>query len=394
MAMGKKAISILDFGTSKILALQAEEISGQKLTITSVGMARYDGFMNGGWNDPDKVTDAMAVAIEAMEKKTGQQVRHVYIGVPGEFVRIYQIETSVALQGADPKVTAEDVEKLQRQATEMLDKPSGAIIHRSPAWFRIDEGAKTLEPIDQKGSSFEGMISFVVADQFFINDVTEKLRQIHVSVDGFFSSSVGEALQLIPFEERDRTAVLIDVGYLSTEVMAVEGDAVIWQKIVPFGGAHITLDLVYGFQKSFELCEKVKRAYSFTDTASRGIEVETDEGKIEQFEGAQVDLIVKARVDEILEMVEDAIAKSGMRIDRETVYYMTGGGIMAMKDARYYVTEKLGHNVREGKARIDKLRPTQIFTSASGLLELVFNALDADAQDEGFFSKLRRVFLR
>ena len=392
--MGKKSISILDFGTSKILALQAEEISGQKLTISSVGMAKYDGFMNGRWNDPDKVQDAIAAAIEAMEEKSKAQIKHVYVGVPGEFVRIYVVESSVALQGADPKVTAEDVENLQRQATEQLEKPSGAIIHRSPAWFRIDEGAKTLEPIDQKGSTLEGMISFVVADQFFVTDVTEKLRKNHIEVDGFFSSSVGEALQLVPFEERDRTAILIDVGYLSTEVMAVEGDAVIWQRIVPFGGAHITLDLVYGFQKSFDLCEKVKRSFSFSETVKQGIEVEMEDGKVEKFDGAQVDLIIKARVDEILEMVQDAIDKSGVKVDRESIYYMTGGGMMTMKDARYYITEKIGHNVREGKAKIDKLKPTQIFASGSGLLELVFNLLDQDAQEESFLDKIKHIFRR
>ncbi|MBQ8130844.1 MAG: hypothetical protein IJ175_11395, partial [Clostridia bacterium] len=223
--MANKPTAILDFGTSKILALMAEEISGQKLTITSVGMAQYDGYMNGAWNEPDKVTDAIAAAIGAMEEKVSAHVRRIYVGVPGEFVRIYVIEAKVSLQGADPKVTSEDVEKLQAQATEMLDKPSGAIIHRSPAWFRIDDGPKTLEPVDQKGSTLEGMISFVVADQFFISDVSKRLRQIGIEASGFFSSSVGEAIQLIPFEERDKTAVLVDVGYLSTEVMTVEGDA-------------------------------------------------------------------------------------------------------------------------------------------------------------------------
>ena len=54
----------------------------------------------------------------------------------------------------------------------MLDRPTGVIIHRSPAWFKVDGGQKTLEPVDQKGSMLEGMIGFVLADQFFINDVT------------------------------------------------------------------------------------------------------------------------------------------------------------------------------------------------------------------------------
>ena len=126
-----------------------------------------------------------ASAIEAAEKKVGTHIKEVYVGVPGEFVRVYVIESSVALQGADPKVTSADVEKLQRQATEMLDRPTGVIIHRSPAWFKVDGGQKTLEPVDQKGSTLEGMIGFVLADQFFINDVTERLKELGVEVNGY-----------------------------------------------------------------------------------------------------------------------------------------------------------------------------------------------------------------
>ncbi|MGN0758647.1 MAG: hypothetical protein ACI4MU_05565, partial [Candidatus Ventricola sp.] len=165
--MMKKATAVLDFGTSKVLVLLAEESAYQKVTITSAGMAQYDGFMNGEWNTPGEVTDAIASAVEAAEKKVGAHIREVYVGVPGEFVRVYVIESSVTLQGADPKVTSADVEKLQRQATEMLDRPTGVIIHRSPAWFKVDGGQKTLEPVDQKGSTLEGMIGFVLADQFF-----------------------------------------------------------------------------------------------------------------------------------------------------------------------------------------------------------------------------------
>ena len=51
--MMKKATAVLDFGTSKVLVLLAEESAYQKVTITSAGMAQYDGFMNGEWNAPD-----------------------------------------------------------------------------------------------------------------------------------------------------------------------------------------------------------------------------------------------------------------------------------------------------------------------------------------------------
>lgn len=73
--MMKKATAVLDFGTSKVLVLLAEESAYQKVTITSAGMAQYDGFMNGEWNAPSEVSDAIASAIEAAEKKVGTILR-------------------------------------------------------------------------------------------------------------------------------------------------------------------------------------------------------------------------------------------------------------------------------------------------------------------------------
>lgn len=390
----KKATAVLDFGTSKVLVLLAEESAYQKVTITSAGMAQYDGFMNGEWNAPGDVTDAIASAIEAAENKVGARIKDVYVGVPGEFVRVYVIESSVALQGADPKVTSADVEKLQRQATEMLDRPTGVIIHRSPAWFKVDGGQKTLEPVDQKGSTLEGMIGFVLADQFFVNDVTERLRELNIEVRGFFSTSVGEAMQMIPFEERDHTAILVDVGYLSTEVMAVEGDALIWQKVLPVGGAHITLDLTYGLEKPFDVCEKIKRAYTFNAPKNTQIEVQGENGQVETFSGEQVSMIVDARVDEMLEMIDEAIKKSGIRLGNWSNIYVTGGGLMPMSGARVYAASKLSRNVREAAAKTVKLKPAQIYASGSGLLELVYNTIELEEQDEGLFDKIKKLFRR
>ena len=390
--MMKKATAVLDFGTSKVLVLLAEESAYQKVTITSAGMAQYDGFMNGEWNAPSEVSDAIASAIEAAENKVGTHIKEVYVGVPGEFVRVYVIESSVALQGADPKVTSADIEKLQRQATEMLDRPTGVIIHRSPAWFKVDGGQKTLEPVDQKGSTLEGMIGFVLADQFFINDVTERLKELGIEVRGFFSTSVGEAMQMIPFEERDHTAILVDVGYLSTEVMAVEGDALIWQKVLPVGGAHITLDLTYGLEKPFDMCEKIKRAYTFNAPKNTQIEVQGENGQMESFSGEQVSMIIDARVDEMLEMIDDAIKKSGIRLGNWSNVYFTGGGLMPMAGARVYAAGKLSRNVREAAAKTVKLKPAQIYASGSGLLELVYNTIEQEEQDEGLLDRSKRVF--
>ena len=394
--MMKKATAVLDFGTSKVLVLLAEESAYQKVTITSAGMAQYDGFMNGEWNAPSEVSDAIASAIEAAEKKVGTHIKEVYVGVPGEFVRVYVIESSVALQGADPKVTSADVEKLQRQATEMLDRPTGVIIHRSPAWFKVDGGQKTLEPVDQKGSTLEGMIGFVLADQFFINDVTERLKELGVEVRGFFSTSVGEAMQMIPFEERDHTAILVDVGYLSTEVMAVEGDALIYHAMLPRGGGHVTADLATELRISMRAAEQIKRNYVFNpDEFDRDSfsEVYDEAGNRETFPREVVQEIVEHSVDELADMVRLTVNNDVSELlGPRSQIYLTGGGLALMRGGREYLSEKIGRPIKVAAAKSSKMN-SPVYSAALGLADLTFDSIEQHSDgEEPVFGKLRSLF--
>jgi len=103
-------------------------------------------------------------------------------------------------------------------------------------------------------------------------------------------------------------------------------------------------------------------------------------------------MIIEARVDEIIDLCQDAIDKSGIRLGNWSNIYLTGGGLMLMKGARVYVASKMKYNVREGTAKMLKMKQPQIYASGSGLVELVYNTLEQQEQDTGFLDKLRRMF--
>ena len=94
------------------------------------------------------------------------------------------------------------------------------------------------------------------------------------------------------------------------------------------------------------------------------------------------------------EAVGRAIKKSGIRLGNWSSIYMTGGGLMPMQGARVYAASKLSRNVREAAAKTVKLKPAQIYASGSGLLELVYNTIEMEEQDEGLFDRIKRFFRR
>ena len=390
----KSTIAAIDFGTSKIVTLVAETSGSKRCDIVGAGISMYDGFLEGEWNNTMALNEAIQKSISEAENQSKRKIREINVGVPGEFTRVYAVETSVTIQGADPRVTPRHVEKIFANADKRLSPVRGVVVHRSPAWFMVDGGKKTLEPVGLKGNELKALVSFVVADTFFLDDVMARLRDMNITVSGFFSSSTGEAMLYLLEEDRDRTALLIDVGYLCTDVMAVEGDAVIFQKTLPVGGGHIAADVAEGLNISLESAEQIKREYVYgISTISQSYTVTGGDGvKADTFTQEQVAEVLEPRVDEIAEMIKECIDESGMKLSDWSNIYLTGGGLSLNRGGRDYLAAKLEKPVRDTVKRTIKLS-SPIYASAMGLMDLIIDTIESrNVPASGFSGGIKDFF--
>jgi len=387
----KSTIAAIDFGTSKIVTLVAETSGSQRCDIVGAGISMYDGFLDGEWNNTMALNEAIQKSISEAENQSKRKIREINVGVPGEFTRVYAVETSVTIQGADPRVTPRHVEKIFANADKRLSPVRGVVVHRSPAWFMVDGGKKTLEPVGLKGNELKALVSF---DTFFLDDVMARLRDMNITVSGFFSSSTGEAMLYLLEEDRDRTALLIDVGYLCTDVMAVEGDAVIFQKTLPVGGGHIAADVAEGLNISLESAEQIKREYVYgISTISQSYTVTGGDGvKADTFTQEQVAEVLEPRVDEIAEMIKECIDESGMKLGDWSNIYLTGGGLSLNRGGRDYLAAKLEKPVRDTVKRTIKLS-SPIYASAMGLMDLIIDTIESrNVPASGFSGGIKDFF--
>lgn len=389
----KSTVTVVDFGTSKIVALIAEVNSKQRCDIVGAGIAAYDGYANARWNNPAEVNTALESAIKTAEEQAGTTVRDVYCGVSGQFSKVYTAEVKTELQGADPHVTNKDIEVLFDLADQQMRDIPGIPIHRSPAWFVVDDGKKTLEPLNLRGHEFRALISYVKADQFFIADVSERLRALGKVPFGFFSTPMGEAMLFISDEERDRTALLVDVGYLDTEVMAVEGDTIVYHKVIPIGGGHMAADLAYGLEIPLDSAEQIKRTFVFGENnAQTGFEITGANGAVQSFDREKVEKILMPRVDELCEAIAEPLKTGKIRLGNWSSAYLTGGGLAINRGGREYLSEKLGRPVRELPKKAVKLS-SPIYSSSLGVLDLIIDTRsNAGEAQTGIRAILRNLF--
>ena len=254
----KRQIAAIEFGTSKIVTMIAQNSGLDRLDIIGSGTVPYDGYSEGDWNTPRQMVQRVRDSVAAAELEAGTKVSELYVGIPGEFVHVRVSEAEVdAPEGVIDETVINAVQDL---AADNLRLAEGGcmVLHRSPAWYTVDDGKKTMSP-GGRGSRLRARMAFIVAEPMFIEDVSEMMRVLNIAILGFLSPSLGESLLLLSLDDRDRTALLIDCGYLNTEISVVEGDAIIYHAMLPRGGGHITAELATELRISMRAAEQIKR---------------------------------------------------------------------------------------------------------------------------------------
>lgn len=393
--------AVVDFGTSKVVTIIAKGGRGksERLEIIGTGSVLYDGFRDGDWNTPEKLVESVKNSIAAAELQARQSVHEVYIGVPGEYITVYTGEAEVDITGPNGTVCAEDIDAVQDLVADQLNlmEQDGIVLHRSPAWFSIDDGATTLTPMGMSGSRLRAKVAYVLGQRRFMNDVAELMGMLNITVAGYLSSSLGMALLLMSPEDRDNTSVLIDVGYLNTEINVVEGESIIHHTMLDIGGSEFVVALADGLRVDLKEAERIKRSFSFQPDQFE----EQEDVEIRDPYSGRRQLIPRFDVADVMQPVMDDITGEIRHVMDADIYgllaqnsriYLTGGGIAMMKGGKVMLSEALDMPVENVTNKTAKLN-YPMFSSALGLTNLVFDALQEEevpVEKVSLFSRFKR----
>lgn len=376
----KTVAAAIEFGTSKITTLIAENSGYNRCDIIGSGTVPYAGYTGGVWNEPERLREAVEASIHAAEVEARRSVKEIYVGVPCENIHVCTAIGQADVAGEDHRITDEDLDRVMDDAADQLhlDQMGGNVLHRSPAWFSVDGGKHTMRLINTSGRTVTALVSFIVADPDFIDDVRLLLGQLGVTVNAFMSPTLGTATLLMSYEERDRTPVLIDVGYLNTEVSVIEGDAITYHAVLPEGGGDITAALAETLEIDMKEAEALKRDYIFKPDefdAPGDPQVRFADGSVVTFPYDFVASTVELVTDQLVQDIELTLRDAGECVSPKSQIYLTGGGLINMRGVREYLADKLGRGVKIPTLRAARLNNHR-FASCLGLMDQVFDAVE------------------
>lgn len=392
----KRQIAAIEFGTSKIVTMIAQNSGMDRLDIVGSGTVPYDGYSDGDWNTPRQMIQRVRDSIAAAEMEAGMKVREIYVGIPGEYVHVLASEAEVDVP--DGKISDSTIDAVQDAAADALRLAERGcmVLHRTPAWYVVDDGKKTMSPYGN-GSKLRAQVTFVVAEPMFIEDVQEMLSKLDIAILGFLSPSLGEGLLLLTLDDRDRGSLLIDCGYLNTEISVIEGDAIVYHAMLPRGGGHVTADLATELRIPMRAAEQIKRNYVFNpdefDMDSFSEVVDETSGSRMTFPREVISSIVEGSVKQLTDMIDMTIRNDAAQyLGARSQVFLTGGGLALMRGGREYLSAQIGRPVKIAAAKSSKMN-SPVYASALGLADLIFNSIEQHEEaDEGVMGRVRNLF--
>ncbi len=379
-------VAAIEFGTSKIVTVIAESGGFNRCDIIGSGTVPYDGYQNGEWVTPNRLAQAVYNSISAAEKDANTKIKDIYIGIPCECIKVMSTEATVPIHGERGRVSEEDIDEVQDMAANVFrfDMRKEHVIHRSPAWFSVDNGKRTMTPLNMQGENLTSRVSFIVADPQFVNDMRELMDSMGLGINGFLSPSFGEQLLLVSLEEREKPGIFVNVGFLNTEVSVIEGDAMVYHAVLPMGGGHITEDLARAMEIREHEAEQLKRCFVLGSDEFELIdppEFMDEYGRRLNYDPDFIKDCMRASVDELCGMIEMTIEDAKTCVLRRSPVYLAGGGLALIRGGKEYLSSKVKRPVKVPMPRAQKLN-SPAYTSIMGLVNLIFDSIEQRSPEQ------------
>jgi cell division protein FtsA len=365
----------LDIGTSFVRCVVGvrDQNDPSVISVIGHGMSPNQGMRKGVVMHIDDCAEAIIQAITEAERISGVQIHSATVNVNGGHVTGLNSRGVIAISSPDREISVDDRERVEEAATIVKLPPNREIVQVFAKNYRLDGQDNLKDPVGMHGVRLEVDCHIVTAASPNLRNLDVSLEKAQVRPQHHTVSALAAAEAVLDRKQKEAGVLVLDIGAGTTNVCVIEDGEIQHVAVIPMGGTHVTNDLAIGLKTDLEVAEAVKLKYArLGDETDRPVRVSVEE-KAYNFSGGEVNMIVEARIEELLEYVE----KELIRIHRARKLpggVVIVGGTSELPGLADYAKEKLQLPARIGRVRnlaglVDTVN-TPAFATAAGLMLL------------------------
>jgi cell division protein FtsA len=346
-------IAGLDIGTTKICCVVAEVGDNDELILSGVGISPSAGLKRGVVVDIEATVRAVEDAVAKAARQSGREIESVYVGVTGEHISSLNSKGVTAITHADREIDEHDVARVKDQSMVIVLPPDRIILHAIPRSYSIDGQNGIRHPIGMSGARLEVETHIVTAAKTFIENVEKCVTRANLGLSDMVLEPLATAEAVVLPAEKNLGVCLVDIGGGTTDMAIFQGGAIYYSAVIPVGGSHVTNDIAQLLRVSSEEAERLKIESGSAVMEGIGEDQTVKVTQIGSTEARSLRRralceIIEARMQELFQLVQKEIERSGCRNQLPAGLILSGGGCQ-LRGAQECAASVLEAPVRIGK---------------------------------------------
>ncbi len=374
------SVAVIDVGSGKISGFVASQLEGDDFNVIAQSEVKCSAFYGGKIIDEGEISQAISSVITQLSSRSGERISKVYVGVAGEFTAVVTKQSECSYT-SPKKITSENVSEVFDSVDRCGVREGYSAISRSSIYFILDDDKKVIDPVGAVATKLSALISFIFIDDAFKTVISKILTENGIKEFDFVSENLAQALYLISPKIRDGYAVLVDCGFVTTNVSVVLGDGILYSKSFSVGGGQMADDLSQILDIDFDEAQDVlSQVHLNLEFADDSVFVAGQK----QVEAAKANEIVRCRVEDIADSIKECLKLCPHILPNNLPVIITGGAFAYLKggyNALSKYLERQVHPAQINSPQYDK----QEYSSAYGLISIALS--QSRPVKKGFFKK-------
>ncbi|MEE9569924.1 MAG: cell division protein FtsA, partial [Candidatus Binatia bacterium] len=351
MTMGKKNnLTVgLDIGTYKVCAVVGE-MGEHGVEIVGVGTHPSHGLRKGVVINIESTVNSIKRAIEEAEIMAGCEIHTAFTGIAGGHIKGFNSHGVVAVKNKE--IAKGDIERVMDAAKAVAIPMDREILHILPQEYLIDDQDGIKEPLGMSGVRLEAKVHIVTGAVTSAQNIIKCCNRTGLNVADFVLEPLASSEAVLTPEEKELGVVLVDIGGGTTDIALFQDGAVKNTAILSVGGNHLTNDIAKGLHTPIAEAERIKQRYGYARVAmaakDEDVEVPSMGGRNPRTISREILCeIIEPRLEEIFQLIQREIAKSGQEDSLASGMVMTGGstllpGMIEMAEEIFNMPVRMG----------------------------------------------------
>jgi cell division protein FtsA len=330
--MGKKHSIVvgLDIGTSKVSAVVGE-LTDRGVEIIGIGTHPSQGLRKGVIVNIEGTVKSIKKAVEEAEVMAGCEIHSVFTGLSGNHVKGFNSHGIVAVKHKE--VCQRDLERVMDAAKAVAIPNDREVLQILPQDYIVDDQDGIKEPLRMSGVRLEARVHIITSAVASAQNVVKCCNRAGLALADVVLMPLASAEATLSAEERELGVALVDIGSGTTDIAVFHDDAVRHTAVLGIGGNHLTNDIAAGLRTPTADAERIKQRYGLAKasmvTGDERVEVPSVAGRTTGTISRQILCeIIESRMEEILQLVQREIARSGYEPSLASGVVVTGGSML------------------------------------------------------------------